>query len=76
MSHIVEEAGLVAINLEGVYGPIRDRGNLKLAPWDWHPNAKGHELLARRIYKELMDLDIVRFTAAGGENIVGRNNIE
>jgi D-alanyl-lipoteichoic acid acyltransferase DltB (MBOAT superfamily) len=64
LSRIVEDAGLVVVDLWGVYGPVRDRGNLKLAPWDWHPNAKGHELLGLRIYQDLMELEVVRFADA------------
>lgn len=29
---------------------------LQLAPWDGHPNARGHELLARHLYPQLAEL--------------------
>ena len=73
LSKIAGAAGLSVVNLDGVYGSPKDRNNLKLAPWDWHPNAKGHELLARRIYEDLVELDIVRLAAAGDDIEVSRN---
>jgi hypothetical protein len=71
-----EKAGLVVIDLWDVYGPVRDRGDLKLAPWDWHPNAQGHEALGLRIYQDLMELDFVRLAAAGSESTISHNKIE
>ncbi len=76
LSRIAEEAGLVVVDLWGVYGPIRDRNNLKLAPWDWHPNAQGHDLLGVRIYQELMELDVVRFASASDKNKTSLNHDE
>jgi hypothetical protein len=52
ISKLVREAGLIAVSLEGVYGPLNNRSTLKLASWDWHPNTEGHALLAERIYQE------------------------
>ena len=43
---------------------------------DWHPNAKGHELLARRIFEDLMELDIVRIAVAGDKTEISHANIE
>lgn len=76
LSEIAGKAGLTVIDLKGVYGDPQERNNLKLAPWDWHPNAKGHELLARRIYEDLMELDIVRLAAAGQSTEVSRSDVE
>ena len=76
LSQVVRESGLVAIDLEGVYGPMRDRSNLKLAPWDWHPNIKGHELLGRRIYKELMDTDLLHLATVSVDGNVSQKNDE
>ena len=74
LSKIINDAGLFAINLEGVYGPINNRGDLKLAPWDWHPNARGHELLGRRIYQELMELDLVRLASVSDKSTNDRTS--
>jgi hypothetical protein len=59
LSRIAQKAGLPAINLGDVYGSINKRSTLKLASWDWHPNAKGHELLADRLYQELIALQFL-----------------
>lgn len=74
LSQVVTKSGLQVSDLRGVFGSIRDRSNLKLAPWDWHPNAKGHELLGDRIYQELMELDIVRTAAVSDEAYDGQSN--
>lgn len=76
LSGIAREAGLTVVDLKGVYGPPQERNNLKLAPWDWHPNAKGHELLARRIFEDLTELDIVRIAEAGDGTEISRANNE
>jgi len=77
ISKLVRKAGLIAVNLEGVYGPLNDRSTLKLASWDWHPNTEGHALLAERIYQELVRLDYLAMKAAAGDSIAagaGSNN--
>lgn len=51
-----QDAGLTMVGLGGVYGSINKRSSLKLASWDWHPNAKGHALIAGRLYQELKNL--------------------
>ena len=56
LSRMMREAGLEAVSLEGVYGPLSERSTLKLASWDWHPNIDGHALLAERIHPELLRL--------------------
>jgi len=76
LSQTIKEAGLVVVDLDGVYGPIRDRSDVKLAPWDWHPNAKGHELLGRRIYQELIELDVMRVAAASDARSTGLGTSE
>ena len=73
LSRVAEDAGLVVVDLWGVYGPVRDRSKLKLAPWDWHPNAKGHELLGLRIYQDLVELDAARFAASDNQNKTSLN---
>jgi hypothetical protein len=59
LSQIARESGLNAVSLEGVYGPPNDRHVLRLAPWDTHPNVKGHALLGERIYREFMNLGYI-----------------
>jgi D-alanyl-lipoteichoic acid acyltransferase DltB (MBOAT superfamily) len=50
---IAEAAGFVVINLEDVYRQ-RELSSIRLAEWDDHPNARGHELIAQRLYEELV----------------------
>jgi hypothetical protein len=74
LSKMAQEAGLTAVNLEGVYGPLNKRRALKLALWDSHPNTEGHSLLAERIYDEFMNLgylmkpDTAGLTSGGAGN--------
>jgi hypothetical protein len=42
------EFGFVVLSLEGAYG-ARDLRSLWVAPWDEHPNAEGHNLLAAKL---------------------------
>jgi D-alanyl-lipoteichoic acid acyltransferase DltB (MBOAT superfamily) len=49
---IAREAGFTIINIENVYQG-RDVSTIRLAEWDDHPNALGHQLVADRLYAEL-----------------------
>ncbi len=49
---LAEEAGLSVANLSGAYAG-HDLPSLWLAEWDTHPNAKGQELAAERLYQIL-----------------------
>jgi hypothetical protein len=49
---IAKDAGFAVINLEDVYRG-RDIATIRLAEWDDHPNALGHQLVAQRLYNEL-----------------------
>lgn len=51
-----EEAGFILLDLGNVYED-RDLASLRLAEWDYHPNAKGHELIAARLYEVLRAKD-------------------
>lgn len=50
---VAVESGCSTINLVDVYDGYNER-DLQLAAWDKHPNALGHELIAARLYKELV----------------------
>jgi hypothetical protein len=71
LSKIAQQAGLTAINLGDVYGSINKRSSLKLASWDWHPNANGHALLADRLYQELLALQFIPVDTGGAGQRVG-----
>jgi hypothetical protein len=40
------------MNLFDVY-PASQRAALRVTPWDDHPNAAGHRLIADRLHREL-----------------------
>jgi hypothetical protein len=49
---VAQEAGFSVVNLADVYEG-RDIDAIRLAEWDDHPNALGHQLVAERLYREL-----------------------
>jgi len=49
-----QAAGFITISLEGVYSNY-DSAKIKQAPWDDHPNALGHRLVAELLYQRLME---------------------
>ena len=55
----IDAAGLPIFDLFDVY-PVAERASLRVAPWDNHPNKRGHELIADRLYE-----DLVRFLQSG-----------
>ena len=44
----------LVIDLSDVYAG-HDESGVRLAEWDDHPNARGHELVAERLQRELLD---------------------
>jgi hypothetical protein len=50
--HLAELAGFVIIDMADVYKG-KDIAAIRLAEWDDHPNRRGHELIASRLYDEL-----------------------
>ncbi len=56
---VIEDAGLPLVNLFEVY-PAAQRAALRVAPWDDHPNAAGHRLIADALYRELSALLVSR----------------
>jgi len=51
---LAREAGFSVLELDGVYRGY-EATDLRLAPWDLHPNALGHQLIADRLYSELAE---------------------
>ena len=49
---IAESAGFATIDMSDVYKG-QDIATIRLAEWDDHPNRRGHELIASRLYDEL-----------------------
>lgn len=56
MVRIAREAGFKIIDLGDIYKGV-DAGSIRLAEWDEHPNVRGHELIAQRLYRELENSD-------------------
>jgi hypothetical protein len=54
MRKLAEEAGFQTLDLSSVF-ENRDFSSFRLADWDNHPNAKGHELIASHLYKILQE---------------------
>jgi hypothetical protein len=46
-------AGIPLVDLTTVY-PREREASYRIAPWDNHPNAQGHQLLAERLFAELV----------------------
>ena len=49
----IEAAQVPVLNLFDVF-PEAEKAELRVAPWDDHPNARGHQLVADRLYAELV----------------------
>jgi hypothetical protein len=50
------QAGFRIIDLTGVYGDV-DRSEIAVAPWDSHPNALGHRMVAEMLYERLKETE-------------------
>jgi alginate O-acetyltransferase complex protein AlgI len=48
-----QEAGFVILDLRGVFRG-HDLVSLRLAEWDAHPNAKGHQIMAAGLYEAII----------------------
>ncbi len=58
LTNTAKNAGFVTFDLSRAYGE-RDLDSLAVAPWDKHPNAVGHRLLAEALYQALLTSDVV-----------------
>ena len=63
---VLDRANLPVFDLFGVYATA-DRPSLRVAPWDDHPNADGHRLIADRFYDDLTGVHRVWRDRAGPE---------
>ncbi|MEP7344611.1 MAG: hypothetical protein ABI877_05075, partial [Gemmatimonadaceae bacterium] len=51
MAKAAQESGYTILNIDDVFTG-RDARELTVAPWDYHPNAKAHLLIADRLFAE------------------------
>ena len=52
MAKAARESGFAILNVDDVFTG-RDARELTVAPWDYHPNAKAHAMIADRLFAEL-----------------------
>jgi D-alanyl-lipoteichoic acid acyltransferase DltB (MBOAT superfamily) len=50
---IAKELGINTIDITDTYTTVKKHSTLWVAPWDRHPDPKGHQLLADKMFKEL-----------------------
>ena len=58
LTRYAEEAGFIVLNLMDIY-ENQDAEKLRVAAWDWHPNSRGHTVIADRLYNELLKNEIL-----------------
>jgi hypothetical protein len=51
---LAEEAGFIVLDLSDAYAN-QEEASIVVAYWDKHPNAKGHRLIAERLYQALWE---------------------
>jgi len=54
LTRLAEEAGFVVLDLSDAY-ENQDEESVVVAYWDKHPNAKGHRLIAERLYQAILE---------------------
>jgi hypothetical protein len=62
---LAADAGMVVLDLFGAYD-VPDRSTLWVAEWDLHPNAKGHRLVADKLYSRVKENEQALFECGGG----------
>jgi D-alanyl-lipoteichoic acid acyltransferase DltB (MBOAT superfamily) len=55
---LARESGFVTFDLRDVYEG-HDPRKLQVASWDWHPNPRGHRLIAERLYRDFTSSGVV-----------------
>jgi lysophospholipase L1-like esterase len=58
---MAQDAGYETIPLHDVYQGETDRAKLAVAPWDAHPNARGHRLVASSLEDWIRQHDMVKY---------------
>jgi len=58
MISMATSSGLQVIPLLDVYSSVPDRAKIMVAPWDAHPNAEGHGLIAKHLVRQWRELPL------------------
>lgn len=54
---LARKLGFHVLDLSQVFDPVSDRNSLHLGKWDTqHPNKEGHQLMAKAIHKQFLDI--------------------
>ena len=75
--HFVAQAtehGFTPFDLADTFDRVVSQKSLAIAPWDGHPNAKGHRMIADRLYEELRPRLISDHDKAATEDARSNNN--
>jgi hypothetical protein len=56
---MAREAGFVVLDLTAAYDGVEDFPSIWIAPWDSHPNAEGHRMLAEELYAQLIASNVL-----------------
>lgn len=55
---LAKKAGLTVVDLSAVFEG-KPTEQLRIADWDFHPNVKGHKLIAQRLYETLHEQQVI-----------------
>jgi hypothetical protein len=67
LAGMAEEAGFITLDISDVYSN-QDISSIIVAEWDMHPNAKGNQLIASRLYKALLESEgLIKMGLSGSE---------
>jgi D-alanyl-lipoteichoic acid acyltransferase DltB (MBOAT superfamily) len=66
---MAEEAGFITLDLSDVY-ENQEISSIIVAEWDLHPNSKGNQLIASRLYEALLEKDeLIQMGLSGIESL-------
>jgi len=74
---LARKTGFTVIDLDKPYGASPPE-SVEVAPWDAHPNALGHQMIARALYPALVaeTVDLSKAPRAGSASVVTRREKE
>ncbi len=69
LAQLATDAGFTVVDISDVYDN-HDEAEIVVAEWDKHPNARGHRLIAERLYQALQDVQWIIPPGARSEEAV------